>query len=211
VSALAEPARRALYGFVSRSEDPVSRDAAAEASDLSRSTAAFHLDRLAASGLLEVEYRRLSGKAGPGAGRPAKLYRRARDEVVVSLPARHYDLAADLLAQGIERSIETGQPVRSALRDVAAEAGHELGASVTSLPQALEDNGFEPHNEGNDIVLGNCPFHRLAQKHTEIVCELNHELIRGIGDGAGDVSHVVSSDPGAGHCCVRVGRVMNPS
>jgi predicted ArsR family transcriptional regulator len=43
--------------------------------EVSRNLAAFHLDRMASTGLLTVEYRRLTGRSGRGAGRPAKLYR----------------------------------------------------------------------------------------------------------------------------------------
>jgi hypothetical protein len=42
VSALDEPIRRALFEHVSRGDTPVSRDDAAEAVGLARSTAAFH-------------------------------------------------------------------------------------------------------------------------------------------------------------------------
>jgi predicted ArsR family transcriptional regulator len=206
VTALSDPARLSLYELVTSSAEPISRDAAAEALGLSRSTAAFHLERLAALGLVAVEFRRLSGKTGPGAGRPAKLYGRATAEVSVSLPERHYDLAGDLLATAIEQSIESDRPVRAALRDAAGTEGRARGEAAASLPAALEDNGFEPCTEGDDLVLGNCPFHRLAEKHTDIVCELNYELVRGIAEGAGDTDHEVRSDPGAGRCCVRISR-----
>ena len=204
VTALADPARLALYELVTRGAEPIGRDAAAEAVGLSRSTAAFHLERLAALGLVEVEYRRLSGRTGPGSGRPAKLYRRAQSEISVSLPERHYDLAGDVLAGAIEQSIETGLPVRDTLRSVAGEAGRSRGAASASLPIALEENGFEPCADGDSLVLGNCPFHRLAQKHTDIVCELNYELVRGLATGCGDVDHAVWSEPGAGRCCIRI-------
>ena len=71
ISSLGEPTRRALYDFVVASADWVSRDRAAEAVGIERGTAAHHLDRLAADGLLDVDYQRLSGRQGPGAGRPA--------------------------------------------------------------------------------------------------------------------------------------------
>ena len=206
VTALADPARLALYELVTRSAEPIGRDAAAEAVGLSRSTAAFHLERLATLGLVQVEYRRLSGRTGPGSGRPAKLYRRAEAEISVSLPERHYDLAGDVLAGAIEQSIETGLPVRETLRAVAGETGRRRGAASASLPVALEENGFEPCADGDDLVLGNCPFHRLAQKHTDIVCELNYELVRGLADGCGDADHAVQSEPGAGRCCIRISR-----
>ncbi|MET1019993.1 MAG: helix-turn-helix domain-containing protein, partial [Microterricola sp.] len=101
ISALDDPARRALYELITGSAESIGRDAAATALGLSRSTTAFHLDRLADAGLLSVEFRRISGKTGPGSGRPAKLYRRAPGELSVSLPARHYDLAGELMAEAI--------------------------------------------------------------------------------------------------------------
>src|SRR4051794_41863309 len=74
VSALDDPVRRDLLDLVTRSEAPVSRDEAAQALGLSRRATAFHLDRLAEKGGLAVGFRRLTGRSGPGAGRPAKPY-----------------------------------------------------------------------------------------------------------------------------------------
>ncbi|TDD68628.1 ArsR family transcriptional regulator [Jiangella aurantiaca] len=206
VTALDDPVRRALLELVSRSPELVSRDQAAAAMRLPRSTVAFHLDRLADAGLVEVEYQRLSGKTGPGAGRPAKLYRRAEGEVAVSVPERHYELAAELLAAAVEQAGRSGEPVSAALARLAAETGRAMGEVAGSLEQALEDNGFEPRTEADGgIVLGNCPFHRLARRHTEIVCAMNLDLLRGVAHGAGDTDHVMLLDPGAGRCCVRAG------
>ena len=108
VSALDEPVRRALLDYVSRSDAPVSRDDIAEAFGLARSTAVFHLDRLAEAGLLAVEFRRLAGRTGPGAGRPSKLYTKAAGEVAVTVPERRYDFAGNLLLAAIEESARTG-------------------------------------------------------------------------------------------------------
>src|SRR5215208_5795625 len=94
LAVLGEPVRRALYDFVSGQREPVGRDAAAAAVEIGRPLAAFHLDRLVAAGLLEVTFRRLSGRTGPGAGRPAKLYQRSKRDLELSLPARRYELAA---------------------------------------------------------------------------------------------------------------------
>jgi len=173
LSALDEPIRRALFDHVSRSAAPVSRDEAAAALGLARSTAAFHLDRLAAEGLLVVEFRRLTGRTGPGAGRPSKLYRRAAAEVAVTVPERRYDLAGQLALAAIEESARTGEPAGEALLRIAGDTGRALGSDAGSLEKVLEDHGFEPRPDGaGGIVLGNCPFHRLAQQHTEIVCHL---------------------------------------
>ncbi len=87
IALLDEPKRRRLYEYVAESDEPVGRDQAAAALGISRELAAFHLDRLVEGGLLETEYRRRSGRGGPGAGRPAKLYR-FRDDAVAETKAR---------------------------------------------------------------------------------------------------------------------------
>src|SRR5215204_4219560 len=204
VSALDEPVRRTLFDLVSRSETPVSRDQAAEAVGLARSTAAFHLDRLVEEGLLAVEFRRLTGRTGPGAGRPSKLYTRAAGEIAVAIPERHYDFAAHLLLAAIEEATRTGEAVREALQRTAERAGRALGADGGSLEQILEEQGFEPRPDGSGgLLLGSCPFHRLAQQHTEIVCHLNLDLLHGAAEGSGDRRHTMVLDPGVGRCCVR--------
>ncbi len=112
VGTLAEPVRRRLYQYVVAQPEPVSRDEAAAAAGVPRHTAKFHLDRLVAEGLLVTSARRLTGRTGPGAGRPPKLYRRTSAEVAVSLPERHDDLAGRLMARAIDRSAADGTPVR---------------------------------------------------------------------------------------------------
>jgi predicted ArsR family transcriptional regulator len=190
---------------VVRQPGPVSRDEAAEALGLARKTAAFHLDRLADESLLDVVYERRSGRTGPGAGRPAKLYKRSDTEVTVSLPERHYELAGRLLAQAVEESEATGEPVRAVLHRKA----HELGAQLTAQKRTdvfdlLEDSGFEPRYDGDAIVLGNCPFHALARDHTQTVCGMNLHLLRGVLNGLGESGLQACLEPGPDHCCVRL-------
>ncbi|MGH8978929.1 MAG: transcriptional regulator, partial [Acidimicrobiia bacterium] len=115
VASLAEPQRRALYRYVVSRDAPVGKDEAAAAMGVARSVAAFHLDRLVTDGLLTAEFRRLTGRQGPGAGRPAKLYRRVEGDVSVSLPSRRYELAAALLAAAVSDATQTGTPVARAL------------------------------------------------------------------------------------------------
>ncbi|WP_173923692.1 metalloregulator ArsR/SmtB family transcription factor [Agromyces sp. Marseille-P2726] len=201
--ALGDPVRRRVYDVVARGTEPMSRDAVAAECDLSRSTAAFHLERLATDGLLVTESRRLSGRTGPGAGRPAKLYRRADDEFAVSVPDRQYRLAGEVLATAIEESHETGEPAREAVRRVAGQTGERLGRESPSLARALEVQGYEPRADGTDVIMGNCPFHRLAAEHPSLVCELNVELVRGAARGSGEACRV-DLDPGAGGCCIRI-------
>ncbi|CCK24950.1 transcriptional regulator [Streptomyces davaonensis JCM 4913] len=205
VAALDEPTRRRLYDHVVRRTSPVSRDEAAEALGLARKTAAFHLDRLAEEELLDVVYERRSGRTGPGAGRPAKLYRRSAREVAVSLPERHYELAGRLLAQALEESEATGEPVRTVLHRKAHELGTQIaGADRTDLFTVLDEHGFEPRPEDDAIVLGNCPFHALARSHTETVCGMNLHLLTGVLEGLDEGTLQARLAPSPGRCCVRL-------
>ena len=205
VAALDEPTRRRLYEHVVRQPGPVGRDEAAAALGLARQTAAFHLDRLAEESLLDVVYERRSGRTGPGAGRPAKLYRRSTRQVSVSLPDRRYELAGRLLAQAVEESGTTGEPVRDVLHRKAEELGSHLGGQHddTGLVDLLERHGFEPRREDDTIVLANCPFHALAREHTETVCGMNLHLLRGVLHGlGGETGYEACLAPQDGRCCV---------
>ena len=49
-----------------------------------------------------------------------------------------------------------------------------------------------------------CPFHALAQKHTDLVCDMNLCLLEGLLTGLG-ASHLQAHlKPEPGHCCVRL-------
>jgi len=211
VGVLADPTRRALYRYVCGRTEPVGRDEAASAAGATRATASFHLDRLVDEGLLEVEYRRLTGRTGPGAGRPSKLYRRTTEEVAVSLPPRRYDLMGAILAAGVDRA-RAGEPLDDALPAAAWAEGSELaGAAPVSpdlpgLAALLEGLGFEATHEDDVVALANCPFDTLAQRHTELVCTLNRSFVQGVVDGLGcaDARACLEPDPPA--CCVKVRR-----
>ena len=215
VAALAEPTRRALYDLVGASREPVGRDDAATALGISRELAAFHLDRLVAVGLLTTEFRRRSGRTGPGAGRPAKLYRRAGGEVGVSLPPRRYDRAAELMATALQRL--PGTSGVEALAQVARERGASIGsaargrpgrgqgprATLRELVDVLSGAGYEPGvlTEGT-MCLRNCPYDALVADHRDVTCGMNLAWAEGIveGMGARDVSVELAPEPG--RCCV---------
>jgi predicted ArsR family transcriptional regulator len=212
VAALDEPTRRRLYEHVVRQPGPVGRDEAATAVDVPRSTAAFHLDRLAEEGLLEVVYERRSGRTGPGAGRPAKLYRRSARQVEVSLPGRRYDLAAELLAGALEEAESSGASPREVLARRAHDLGRRLAASARGdgttvdahdlLLHALESHGYEPRTDATSVVLANCPFHVLAEQHTALVCGMNLHLLGGLVDELGESPLQPHLDPAPERCCV---------
>jgi Predicted transcriptional regulator len=210
VAILDEPARRRIYAYVCAQAGPVGRDDVAHAVDVPRRTAAFHLDRLAERGLLAVTFARRSGRSGPGAGRPAKLYQRSAREVSVSLPPRHYDLAGRLLAGALVEAQQTGEPPREVLDRRARDLGWTWASEQPGpgdlgfLVDLLEDNGYEPQVAAGDVILRNCPFHALAQEHTELVCGMNLHLLEGVLDGLGTTGLRAHLDPGPSRCCVRL-------
>lgn len=207
VGALADPVRRALYRFVAGADAPVGRDQAAAGVGVARHTAKFHLDRLVDDGLLDVEFRRLSGRRGPGAGRPAKLYRRSARQFDVSLPRRHYDLAGRILAGAVDTAATTGAPVAAAVREAATEEGRRLAdeGGGQSLVEVLAALGYEPRRDAGQVTLANCPFHELARRHTALVCGMNRDLVAALVDERGEAGLEVALEPAEGRCCVVLG------
>jgi predicted ArsR family transcriptional regulator len=182
---------------VAGSAEPVSRDEAAEAAHVSPQVAAYHLNRMAEDGLLEVELRRLTGRTGPGAGRPNKLYRRSARDREVSIPPRRYELAARILLDATrESNLDTG-----ALTEAARRTGEEMGRA--GLGVALQATGYEPVIEEGETRFRNCPFHALREKDRDTTCGLNLALVEGMVEGSGsetDAKLVFEE----GYCCVRL-------
>ncbi|MFJ8449877.1 helix-turn-helix transcriptional regulator [[Kitasatospora] papulosa] len=201
LAVLGDPVRRGLYRHVSGAPGEVGRDAAAEAAGISRSLAAFHLDKLVEAGLLEVSFRRLSGRSGPGAGRPAKLYRRAEGERTVSVPPRSYDAAGRLLAEVVEQAGLDGE-LQAAAR-AAGEAGGAASDEGADPVEILRARGFEPFWDGGTLRLNNCPFHTLADQFPALVCGMNLAGIEGLLAGltAGQ-DWTAEMDPLPRGCCV---------
>lgn len=217
VGTLADNLRRRMYLFIREQARPVSRDEAAEAVGISRKLAAFHLDKLIEKGLLKAHYARLSGRSGPGAGRPSKVYEPAEVEVAVSIPSRSYDFVGRILLSALERSPAKS---RDAARDAAWDEGLAFGKqarrekglrsvspnrALAIMRELLYERGYEPFvDDSGELQLRNCPFHTLAQQSVEIVCGLNQAFISGILSGLGSNELNAALDPQPGQCCVRI-------
>jgi predicted ArsR family transcriptional regulator len=206
LATLEDPLRRRLYDLVARSSEPVGREQAAAAAGIGRTLAAYHLDKLVEQGLLTASYRRPEGRAGPGAGRPAKLYARADTEIAVSMPPREYEFAAGLLAEAAEQDATGAASER--LREVAERAGRVAGAALPrsrSIEAALRERGYEPFRDEDGVLRArNCPFQRLAAEHRDLVCGMNVAFVRGLVEGLDRTGIEVRLDPQPGRCCVTV-------
>jgi len=225
IASLDEPVRRELYLYVAARGREVGRDEAARALRISRALAAFHLDKLVELGLLDAAYRRLSGRQGPGAGRPAKLYRRSTRQLEITLPRRRYDLAGRLLARALaaQRSPASRRVLERAAHDLGKTLGQEArgkgrsgrgrrrtrgggpggpGGPLATVLAALDDCGFEPARVDGEVRLRNCPFDAVAAEARVLVCGMNLALVRGLVAGAGVRRVRARSAPETGACCV---------
>jgi predicted ArsR family transcriptional regulator len=209
IAVLQDPVRRRLYDYVAGQDHEVSRNEAAEGAGIQRTLAAFHLDKLVDAGLLETESRRLTGRSGPGAGRPAKLYRRSGTERQFSVPARDYRVAADLLAEVAEAARLDTELQAAARREGRAAA--EPIDGFAAAESVLAARGYEPRMDADGAVLRltNCPFHVLSERHPALVCGMNLALLEGLMAGADGLRPRMDARPGL--CCVVIERSKNKS
>lgn len=208
VAVLADPVRRKLYDFVASQRRAVTRNEAAQAVGIQRTLAAFHLDRLAEAGLVDVTYARPQGRAaGPGAGRPAKLYQRAAAEHQVSVPPRDYRGAAELLSEvvnvtGAEPQLQRSARSRGAAAGRAARRQAPAEADGDLVFGALASQGYQPYRDGTGIRLRNCPFDALAIRFPPLICGMNLALLEGLLEGAAVSALQATLDPRPDDCCV---------
>jgi predicted ArsR family transcriptional regulator len=212
LASLREPIRAQLYHYVQKRVVAVSRDEAAEAVGVSRAMAAFHLDKLVEHGLLRAEYRRLSGRSGRGAGRPAKLYHRSRREFAVTLPERNHELLARLLSESMSGSDDSARAEGAAYRygqSLGARTQHRISRRVSArrlsacVEDVLEDVGFEPvRSDSGDVWARNCPFDPLSRRYPTVVCGTAISMVHGIIRGVGAQDVKVTRDPRPDRCCV---------
>lgn len=203
IAALQDPVRRRLYEYVATADHEVSRNEAAEGVGIQRTLAAFHLDKLVDVGLLATESRRLSGRSGPGAGRPAKLYRRSGAEHQVSVPARDYRTAADLLAEVAEVARLDTELRAAARREGRAARAAEPVEDLAAAEVLLAARGYAPRVADDGVLrLVNCPFHVLSQRYPALVCGMNLALLEGLLENAAGLRAYM--DPRPGLCCVAV-------
>jgi predicted ArsR family transcriptional regulator len=214
VAALDDDVRRSLYVYVRAAGVPVTREAAAAAVGISRTLAAFHLDKLVDLGLLRSGF---GARSGRRVGRAPRTYEPAAADIAVHIPERAPDLLAGILLEAV-REPQSGEDGTAAAMRVARARGSAVGIRARSATRGgrlgaeravaltrtvLAEQGFEPYTDGDAVRLRNCPFHPLAAQDPEFVCGLNREYLRGVVDGLG-ASERVAADlaPRPGECCV---------
>jgi predicted ArsR family transcriptional regulator len=119
LNAVGDPALRSALLFARSHAAAITVDDLAEAEAVHRNVARSRLDRLADAGLLAVGYERRSGRTGPGAGRPARVYGVTPALTAIEFPDRRLELLVGHLVDALP-----GRGKRSRLR----EAGIAFGA-----------------------------------------------------------------------------------
>lgn len=147
----------------------------------------------------------------------------------MSLPARDYRTAAELLAEAAEQAgLDAG------LCAAARRRGEELRGTaapcgdLTEAMKTLAARGYEPRLEatgdtdpgdsegahedagasaGTVLRMRNCPFHAVAERFPPLVCGMNLALLEGLLGADGAVRARMDARPG--ECCVVIENSKN--
>lgn len=195
---LADPTRYRIYQHVLSASHGVTVSEMAREFGLHPNVARMHLGKLADIGLLVAS----AGKTGRG-GRPGYVYSPSGSAVSLNVPARDFQLLADLLVQSLAL---TGEGGKEAIAQIGRTFGHRLGLEAVSTSgvhspgetdaaqqehilrtcaEALERLGIATHihrrEDGSvNLVLRTCGFQEVATAHPEHICHLCQAMVEGI-------------------------------
>jgi predicted ArsR family transcriptional regulator len=190
LGAVGEPALREALLYARGRRTAFTADEAAGALGVHRNVARSRFERLAAAGLLEAAYERRTGRSGPGAGRPAKVYSVSPEVDAIEFPARRYEklVGALLDALGADRPPELLRRAGESFgRELAAAAGLRpatgVRAGLERVCDAVGRLGFQAslvEVAGDTAVIATptCPLRPLVAERPEAA-----ELDRGMWAG----------------------------
>lgn len=187
---LADPTRLKIYrSIIAAGGSPVTVAGIAAEFDLHPNVARLHLEKMAASGLLESEiFKTASG------GRPGRRY--TIGSVVTSqYPPRDYQLLASIALSALESGSKPENVARRRGREEgkrAVEAGGLLSGNtnleqkIASFGNLVDEQGLFANvtrldKEKLQVEVFNCVFRELSPGQ-KLVCNLHHNLIRGVSE-----------------------------
>jgi predicted ArsR family transcriptional regulator len=158
--------------FVRGEPQAVTIDEVATAQAVHRNVARRRLEQLSAAGLLVTGFERRTGRSGPGAGRPAKVYSPAPETSGIEFPERRYPELVALLLDDVptSRREEVGARFGAMLAAAAGvESSTDRRVGLERLCEAMGALGFQAHLERLDddraeIVTPTCPLRPLVVK-----------------------------------------------
>lgn len=138
LDAIGDPELREALAFARSQARPVSADELGTARGVHRNVARSRLERLVSAGLLHATYERRTGRTGPGAGRPAKVYAVVPELTALEFPVRRYESLLGLLVDALP-----GARRGERLRAVGFAFGEELAQAAGLRPTRSVRAGFE--------------------------------------------------------------------
>jgi predicted ArsR family transcriptional regulator len=138
LAAVGDPELREALRFARAQERAITADELAAARGVHRNVARSRLERLVGAGLLVARYERRSGRSGPGAGRPAKVYSVAPELASIEFPSRRYESLVGLLAGAVAPAERADR-----LHDVGVQFGQELADAAGLRPTTSLRLGFQ--------------------------------------------------------------------
>jgi len=196
-SAFGDPTRRALYLHL-RDHPHATVTELADAFGLHPNVVRHHLDRLVAGGHVEVE----APRKATGAGRPAKRFVCAandltlevgsrRDELLVALIERSLDLLGPEKAELMATQVGHDYGVTLAARMGPTEAPRSVASAMGAVAEALTAHGFAAHTDLSGpepaVVSDTCPFGEAAAHHP-VLCAVDRGIVAGLLEGLGAVT-----------------------
>jgi hypothetical protein len=155
-------------------------------------------------------------RGAPGRGRDgtAKLYRRSDREVSVSLPARSYDLAGDILAEAIDRSVHEDRSVGESVA-WSPRSGVERWPLRSRFPRARRSTASRRYSRGTGtshvpsptLVSGELPLRPPRSRAPGTGLQHEPRTDRGLLDELGCDALEAVLDPEPGLCCVKARRI----
>lgn len=145
------------------------------ATGLHENTVREHLERLRSDGRL----RRHRAEA-QGRGRPGWRWEAARADDVSPYAGLALALAESLASAAddpAEQARAAGIRWGSEIAQQRTDAERDARAFVVKL---MREQGFAPHDTGDDIVLHRCPLLAAAARRTDVVCSVHEGMIAGI-------------------------------
>lgn len=192
---LSDPTRYYIYQYITNRHQEVTVQEVADHFTIHPNVARLHLSKLEDVNMLASETK----KTGKG-GRPSRLYRLSDDVIQLHFPFRDYMLLAKV---AIETMVSLGEDGKKALfltgkrfgaevveQEVAKKslANNELDfdQKLNILKSAATLAGFYPEFEVNEnqtkiyFQIFNCPFKEVAKDHSETVCSMHQEFLKGM-------------------------------
>jgi predicted ArsR family transcriptional regulator len=192
---LSDPTRYYIYQYITNRHQEVTVQEVADHFNIHPNVARLHLSKLEDVNMLVSETK----KTGKG-GRPSRLYRLSDDVIQLHFPFRDYMLLAKV---AIETMVSLGEAGKKGLYMTGKRFGSEVIEQEMSkkslianeldfkqklniLKSAATLAGFYPEFEVNGdqskiyFQIFNCPFKEVAEDHTETVCNMHQEFLKGM-------------------------------